>query len=79
MNASDPKTLNAYGRGAADFARDWHDQPPPAELHALVRRHFRALAGAALLLDERAVSASSGKTIHRIVAQMLPRRAATLP
>ena len=28
--------------GAADFARDWHEQPPPADLHALVRRFFRA-------------------------------------
>jgi len=29
----------------------------------------RALAGATTLLDEQTVSASSGKTIHRIVAR----------
>ena len=38
----DRKTLAAYDTGAADFARDWHEQPPPADLHALVRRFFRA-------------------------------------
>jgi SAM-dependent methyltransferase len=37
----DRQTLAAYDTGAADFARDWHDQPPPADLHALVRRFFR--------------------------------------
>jgi SAM-dependent methyltransferase len=38
----DRKTLAAYDSGAAGFARDWHEQPPPADLHALVRRFFRA-------------------------------------
>ena len=38
----DRKTLAAYDTGAAGFARDWHEQPPPADLHALVRRFFRA-------------------------------------
>jgi SAM-dependent methyltransferase len=38
----DRKTLAAYESGAAGFARDWHEQPPPADLHALVRRFFRA-------------------------------------
>jgi SAM-dependent methyltransferase len=37
----DRKTLAAYDAGAAGFARDWHEQPPPADLHALVRRFFR--------------------------------------
>jgi 2-polyprenyl-3-methyl-5-hydroxy-6-metoxy-1,4-benzoquinol methylase len=37
----DRKTLAAYDTGAAGFAKDWHDQPPPADLHALVRRFFR--------------------------------------
>ena len=37
----DRKTLAAYDTGAADFARHWHEQPPPADLHALVRRYFR--------------------------------------
>jgi len=38
----DRKTLAAYDSDAAAFAKDWHDQPPPADLHALVRRFFRA-------------------------------------
>jgi len=38
----DRETLAAYDTGAAGFAKDWHDQPPPADLHALVRRYFRA-------------------------------------
>src|SRR5512138_1129049 len=37
----DRQTLAAYDSGAAEFAKDWHDQPPPADLHALVRRFFR--------------------------------------
>jgi SAM-dependent methyltransferase len=37
----DRDTLAAYQAGAAGFARDWHEQPPPADLHALVRRFFR--------------------------------------
>lgn len=37
----DRQTLAAYDTGAAGFAKDWHDQPPPADLHALVRRFFR--------------------------------------
>ncbi len=38
----DRKTLAAYDEGAAGFARDWHEQPPPSDLHALVRRFFHA-------------------------------------
>ena len=38
----DRETLAAYDTGAAGFAKDWHEQPPPADLHALVRRFFRA-------------------------------------
>jgi 2-polyprenyl-3-methyl-5-hydroxy-6-metoxy-1,4-benzoquinol methylase len=37
----DRETLAAYDSGAAAFARDWHDQPAPADLHAVVRRFFR--------------------------------------
>src|SRR5258707_13539077 len=36
----DQKTLAAYDAKAADFAQDWHDQPPPSDLHALVKRFF---------------------------------------
>src|SRR5476651_162287 len=37
----DPKTLAAYDNAAADYAQDWHTQPPPADMHALIRRFFR--------------------------------------
>jgi SAM-dependent methyltransferase len=37
----DHRTLAAYDEGAADFAADWHAQPPPADLHALIRYYFR--------------------------------------
>ncbi len=37
----DRDTLAAYDAGAAGFAKDWHDQPAPADLHALVKRFFR--------------------------------------
>jgi SAM-dependent methyltransferase len=38
----DRQTLAAYDTGAAGFAQDWHDQPPPDDLYALIRRFFRA-------------------------------------
>ena len=37
----DHRTLAAYDEGAADFAADWHAQPAPADLHALIRYYFR--------------------------------------
>jgi SAM-dependent methyltransferase len=37
----DHRTLAAYDDGAAAFAADWHSQPPPADLHALIRYYFR--------------------------------------
>jgi len=37
----DSKTLQAYDADAAAFAQDWHAQPAPADLHAVVRRFFR--------------------------------------
>ena len=36
----DAATLRAYDSAAGAFAQDWHDQPPPADLHAIVRRFF---------------------------------------
>ncbi len=38
----DEKTLAAYDRDAAAFAADWHAQPPPADMHALLRRYFKS-------------------------------------
>jgi SAM-dependent methyltransferase len=37
----DRATIGAYDAGAAAFAEDWHNQPAPADLHALVQRFFR--------------------------------------
>jgi SAM-dependent methyltransferase len=36
----DDATLGAYDRAAKDFADDWHGQPPPSDLHDVVRRFF---------------------------------------
>ncbi len=38
----DRNTLLAYDAAAATFAADWHEQPAPVDLHALVRRFFRS-------------------------------------
>jgi SAM-dependent methyltransferase len=37
----DRDTLAAYDAAAAAYAREWHEQPAPADLHAIVRRWFR--------------------------------------
>jgi SAM-dependent methyltransferase len=36
----DKATLATYDGGAKGFAQDWHEQPPPSDLHALIRRFF---------------------------------------
>jgi SAM-dependent methyltransferase len=36
----DAATLRAYDSDAAAFAKDWHEQPPPTDLHDIVRRFF---------------------------------------
>ncbi len=36
----DQPTVAAYDRSAAEFAADWHAQPAPDDLHALVERFF---------------------------------------
>jgi len=38
----DVQTLAAYDRAADAFAEDWHTQPTPTDLHALVRRFFNS-------------------------------------
>jgi 2-polyprenyl-3-methyl-5-hydroxy-6-metoxy-1,4-benzoquinol methylase len=38
----DRQTLAAYDTDAAAFAKDWHEQPPPTDLHDIVRRFFIA-------------------------------------
>jgi SAM-dependent methyltransferase len=37
----DRETLLAYDDAAATFATDWHEQPVPTDLHALVGHFFR--------------------------------------
>jgi SAM-dependent methyltransferase len=37
----DTITLNAYDRHSALFAKDWHEQPAPTDLRAVVRQYFR--------------------------------------
>jgi SAM-dependent methyltransferase len=36
----DQSTLAAYDTAAAIFAQDWHAQPAPADLHAVIKRLF---------------------------------------
>jgi hypothetical protein len=36
----DRPTLSAYDSDAAAFARDWHEQPAPHDLHDIVKRFF---------------------------------------
>src|ERR1700680_22559 len=38
----DQETLAAYDAAAAIYAQDWHAQPPPIDMHALIRRFFKA-------------------------------------
>jgi 2-polyprenyl-3-methyl-5-hydroxy-6-metoxy-1,4-benzoquinol methylase len=37
----DRPTLDAYDHSARAYADDWHEQPPPTDLHDIVRRYFR--------------------------------------
>jgi len=37
----DRETVEAYDAGAAAFAKDWHEQPAPSDLHAILGRFFR--------------------------------------
>jgi SAM-dependent methyltransferase len=37
----DRSTIAAYDGGSAAYAEDWHSQPPPEDLHRLIRKFFR--------------------------------------
>jgi len=37
----DKETLIAYDTAAESFAREWHEQPPPVDLHGLIKTFFR--------------------------------------
>lgn len=39
---TDPQTLDAYANAAADYARDWNEQPAPLDMYALLTGHFKA-------------------------------------
>lgn len=41
-HAADRQTLAAYDKDAAAFAKDWHEQPPPVDLHEIIKRFFIA-------------------------------------
>ncbi|AOJ01168.1 MULTISPECIES: class I SAM-dependent methyltransferase [Burkholderia] len=36
----DRTTLDVYDRHAADYAREWHEQPAPDDMYALLERYF---------------------------------------
>ncbi|SMG01120.1 class I SAM-dependent methyltransferase [Burkholderia singularis] len=36
----DEQTIEAYSSGASRFAAEWRDQPPPADMYALLQRYF---------------------------------------
>jgi SAM-dependent methyltransferase len=61
----DRQTLAAYDAGAETFAADWHEQPPPTDLHALIRRFFKPGATAD-------VGAGSGREVAWLVANGFP-------
>jgi SAM-dependent methyltransferase len=61
----DAATLRAYDTGAAAFAQDWHEQPPPADLHDIVRRFFRPGATAD-------VGCGSGREVAWLAANGFP-------
>jgi len=61
----DRATLTAYDTAAAAFARDWHEQPPPTDLQALVRRFF----GPGLTAD---IGCGSGREVAWLAANGFP-------
>jgi SAM-dependent methyltransferase len=61
----DRETLSAYDRGASGFARDWHEQPAPDDLHALIRRFFQP----GLTAD---IGCGSGRDVAWLVAAGFP-------
>ena len=37
----DDQTVSAYDEASARYAREWNGQPPPDDMYALLRGHFR--------------------------------------
>src|SRR6478672_9409216 len=61
----DRQTLSAYDAEAKAFAADWHEQPPPSDLHSLVRRFFKPGRTAD-------VGAGSGREVAWLAAKGFP-------
>ena len=64
----DKATLAAYDRGAAAFAKDWHEQPPPTDLHEIVKRFFIANGATA------DIGCGSGREVAWLNANGFPAR-----
>jgi SAM-dependent methyltransferase len=61
----DPKTLASYDSAAAAYAHDWHAQPPPADMHALIKCFFKAGATAD-------IGCGSGRDVAWLAGQGFP-------
>jgi SAM-dependent methyltransferase len=61
----DRTTLAAYNDAATAFAADWHAQPPPTDLHALIRHYFHP----GLTAD---VGCGSGREVAWLAANGFP-------
>jgi SAM-dependent methyltransferase len=61
----DRQTLAAYHTAAPTFAEDWHRQPPPSDLHKIIRRFFKP----GLSAD---IGCGSGRDVAWLVANGFP-------
>ncbi|PWT86018.1 MAG: SAM-dependent methyltransferase [Proteobacteria bacterium] len=61
----DPQTLAAYDAGAQRFAAEWHEQPAPTDLQALILRFFNRGRTAD-------IGAGSGREVAWLVASGFP-------
>jgi 2-polyprenyl-3-methyl-5-hydroxy-6-metoxy-1,4-benzoquinol methylase len=64
----DRQTLAAYDSDAAAFAKDWHEQPPPTDLHDIVARFF--IAGG----TTADIGCGSGREVAWLSANGFPAR-----
>jgi SAM-dependent methyltransferase len=64
----DRQTLAAYDNDAAAFAKDWHEQPAPVDLHEIVKRFFIANGATA------DIGCGSGREVAWLNANGYPAR-----
>jgi SAM-dependent methyltransferase len=64
----DRETLAAYDKEAAAFAKDWHEQPAPSDLHDIVKRFFIANGATA------DIGCGSGREVAWLNANGFPTR-----